>query len=97
MIRAGKGGVYIEIYVQPGASKPGVVGIHDGALKMAVAPRAREGRANEAVVTAIANLLEVAPGDVTVVAGRTSRRKRVFARDVSRRMAENLIGQALTD
>ena len=96
-ITAGKGGVYVAVHVQPGSRRPGVVGHHGGALKIAVAPPPDGGRANQAVVQALAQLLGVPRADVMVVAGHTSRRKTVFARGIGVPDARFKIEAALTE
>jgi uncharacterized protein (TIGR00251 family) len=77
------GGVYVNIHVQPGAKHPGVKGRHGAALKIAVAARAVDGKANRAAIQAVANLFGVLPDDVAIVAGYTSRRKRLFLKGVA--------------
>jgi len=63
--------------VQPGAARTQVCGLHDGRLKVRVAARATDGRANAALVEFIAAGLGVAKRDVLIEAGTTSRRKRL--------------------
>jgi len=67
----------LEIHVQPGAARTAVAGLHDGRLKLRLAARAREGRANAALVEFIAAQLGAAKRDVSIEAGASSRRKRV--------------------
>jgi len=65
------------VKVVPGASSDAVVGWLGGALKLRVSAPPERGRANAAVVRLVADLLGVAPGDVEVVSGLASPRKRV--------------------
>lgn len=69
----------ITVRVRPGSSRPRVGGAWQGteppALEVAVAARAVDGRANDAVVDAVAAALGVRRSDVSIVAGRTSRTK----------------------
>jgi len=51
--------------------------LHDGRLRVRVAARATDGRANAALVEFIAAGLGVAKRDVLIEAGTTSRHKRV--------------------
>lgn len=67
----------LELQVQPGAARTEVAGLHDGRLKLRLAARAVDGRANAALVEFIAARLGVAKRDVTIEAGANSRRKRV--------------------
>lgn len=67
----------LHLYVQPGARRTGVSGVHDGCLKLQVAAPPVEGRANEAVLRWLAEALDVPRSQLELVAGQSSRRKRV--------------------
>lgn len=71
------GGVEIAVLAQPRSSRFRLVGAHDGMLKIQLAAAPTDGEANEELIRAIARLLGVARGRVGLVAGQTSRRKRV--------------------
>lgn len=95
MITAGKDGVYIDIQVQPRARRPGVRGIHGQRLRIAVAEPPEGGRANMATVQAVADLLNSPSKAVSLVAGATSRQKRLFVRGVGPDDALERIAAAL--
>ena len=65
----------ICVYVQPGASKTQIAGMHDGLIKVRVAAPPVEGAANQALVEFLANRLRIPKSRVRVVSGLTSRRK----------------------
>jgi uncharacterized protein len=71
------GGVELALHVQPGARRAGLVGEHGGRLKLAVAAPPADGRANEAVLQLVADLLAVPRRAVALVSGATARDKRV--------------------
>lgn len=73
-------GIRLRLRVAPGARRDGVVGVHGGALKLAVRAVAEKGRANDAVLRLLAELLAVAVADVVLVAGGASRDKVVLLR-----------------
>jgi len=77
-ITVGKGGVYLNIHVQPGARKPQLRGMHGDAVKITVREAAQDGKANAATVHFMAELLGCARRDIEVASGHTSRRKRLF-------------------
>jgi uncharacterized protein len=63
------------VLVRPRSSRPRVGGDHDGVLVVQVREPATDGRANRAVVDAVAAALGVRRREVRVVAGAASRRK----------------------
>lgn len=73
-----KGGtVLMDVYVVPRASRAGLVGVHDGALKVALLVPPVEGAANRALIALLAKQLGLAKRDVRIVRGLTSRHKTV--------------------
>lgn len=95
MITAGERGVYIDIQAQPRARRPGVRGVHGQRLKLAVAEPPDNGKANRAIVDALAELLNVPSKSISLVAGKTSRSKRLFVEGISPGQARKLIDVAL--
>lgn len=83
-IRETAEGIEIVVLVQPRAASTTVMGIHGGALKMRVAAPPAKGRATEECLRFLAQLLGLRQADVELVAGLTSRSKRVRLRGVSR-------------
>jgi uncharacterized protein (TIGR00251 family) len=76
------GGLMLAVRVTPKGGRDAVEGIEtlaDGtaALKVRVRAAAHEGEANAALIRLLAKTLGVAPRDVSLVAGVTSRNKRL--------------------
>jgi len=59
----------------PGAAHSGLVGRYGSSWKIRVAAPPEGGRANEAVVTLLAETVGVRAGDVSIIAGHGSRDK----------------------
>jgi uncharacterized protein (TIGR00251 family) len=61
--------------VTPGARNSEIIGVADDRLRVRLAARAIEGRANDELIRFLARELGTRRADVTVVAGGRSRRK----------------------
>ena len=75
-------GVLIRLLVQPRASKNEIVGVHGEELKIRLTSPPVEGAANRLCCEFVAKRLGVAKGAVDLVAGETSRHKRLLVRGV---------------
>ena len=67
----------------PGAARPGLVGRYGASWKIRVAEPPEDGRANQAVVRLLAQLLGLRRRDVSIVAGHGSRDKVVAVEGLS--------------
>jgi uncharacterized protein len=70
------GSITLAVHAQPGAGRSQVTGRHGDAVKIRVAAPPEGGRANDALVKLLAELLGVSARDVTLVSGESSRTKR---------------------
>jgi uncharacterized protein len=79
----GKQGAALAVRVTPRASKNEIVEVlSDGTVKVHLTAPPVEGRANEALVKFIAEVLGVAPSRVDVVAGASGRDKLISVTDM---------------
>jgi len=90
-------GIYVNVHVQPASHKARIVGTHGDALKIAVAAPPVGGKANEAVTQAIADVLGVPAGDVSITSGDTGRRKRLFVAGVGEKAAHSAFDAAFAE
>lgn len=74
-VREGDKGSTFAVRVQPRASRNAIVGEMGDALKIALSAPPVEGKANEACIEFVANLLKVPRSSVTIASGETSRNK----------------------
>ena len=74
-IRETSQGATFTVRVQPRARRNAIVGEIGDALKIALTAPPIEGRANEACIKFLAELLKVPRSSVTIAAGETSRNK----------------------
>jgi uncharacterized protein len=68
-------GVTFAVKVHPRARKNAITGELGNALKISLTSPPVEGRANEACIEFLANLLKVPRSSVTIASGQTSRQK----------------------
>lgn len=71
-------GLFINVMVQPRASRNGIVGVYEDCLKIALTAPPVEGEANKACVRFISELLGINRSKITIVSGRKARKKRIF-------------------
>ncbi|GFM33746.1 DUF167 domain-containing protein [Desulfovibrio subterraneus] len=65
------------VWAQPGAKKNEVVGLHQGRLKIRLNAPAVDNKANKALLEFVAKLLSVRASRLELVAGQTSRQKKI--------------------
>src|SRR5262249_42076311 len=76
-------GVVLPVRAQPRARKPGVQGEKGGSLKLAVAAPPEAGRANEALVALLADLLQIRRSQITLLSGQSARDKQFLIRGLT--------------
>lgn len=86
------GRVRFEVHVAPRARREGVVGEHDGALKVALTAPPVEGAANAALIALLAEALGVSRSAVRIVRGQSSRRKALEVEGVEAAAIHALLG-----
>jgi hypothetical protein len=84
------GAITFTVRVVPRASRSGVVGEHDGALRVRVAAPPVEGAANEELIRTLARALNIPARSVEIRSGHSSKLKQVRVSGVERRALENL-------
>jgi uncharacterized protein (TIGR00251 family) len=68
-------GCTLAVRVHPGARRNDVAGLHAGAVKISISAPATDGRANEALIEFVAELLRTPRAQVSLVSGAASRSK----------------------
>lgn len=86
-------GILIPVQVVPRASRTGIDGEVEGALRVRLAALPVEGAANRELLEFLAKRLRLPKRDLTLVSGERSRRKVVRVRGLSRQeILERLLG-----
>ena len=87
------GTVTFSVRVLPRASKDEIAGEMAGVIKIRLQAPALEGRANEALIEFLAQLLKTPKGAVRILSGERSRIKRLEIRGVTKQQIERLLVQ----
>jgi len=88
--------ITFAVRVQPRASKSGVVGELDGALKIRLAAPPVDGEANEELIRLLAKLFGAPRQRIAILSGRTSKNKIVRLSGISVMEVEKVLAEALT-
>jgi hypothetical protein len=79
----GKSGAALAVRITPRASKNEVTEIqNDGTVRIRLTVSAAEDVANPALITFLSELLEISPGKIDIVAGKTGKDKLVSILDM---------------
>lgn len=73
----------LPVQAQPGARRNAVVGVRDGRLRVAVTQAPEKGKANEALVEVLAEVLDLKKSQIALVSGETSRQKQFLITGLS--------------
>lgn len=88
---AADGRITLTLHIQPGAKKTEFAGLHGGALKIRLAAPPVDGKANEALIKFVAEILKLPKSAVNLKSGQTSRRKVLEVSGSSREVLAGLI------
>ncbi len=92
-VRESNGVVTLAVKVVPRASKNQIAGMEGDAVKIRLNAPPVEGKANDALVKFLAEVLGVSRAQIEIVTGHTSRHKVVRVRGVTARQMEDVIKQ----
>jgi uncharacterized protein len=90
-ITAKDNGVGFAVRVQPRASRSGIAGELDGALKIRLAAPPVDGEANEELIRFLSKLFNVARAQIVIRSGQTSRNKLIMINGTSVNEAERVL------
>lgn len=92
MVHQTPDGVVIRVFCQPGAARTEVAGVHGDALKVKVSAPAAAGKANAALLRFLASQLKIPPRNLELVAGHSSRNKRIAIKGLGRTQVMERLG-----
>lgn len=82
-ITATKTGVMLSVHACPRAAQDAVQGLHGDAVKIRLRSPPVDGKANDALIAFLSQILDVPVRNLIIVAGHSSRRKRVAVAGVT--------------
>ena len=92
-LRRNDGSITLTVHVQPGAKSSEVAGLHGDALKVRLAAPAVDGRANAALITFVAQRLDLSKSLVELKSGQKSRRKLLLVTGAPADAEKRLLGE----
>ena len=82
-VRKSEGGISIDCWIQPKASRTAFSGIHGTSVKIAVAATPEDGKANAELCAFLSKKLGISKSCVQIKSGQSSRRKIIFCSGAS--------------
>ena len=82
----------LDLKVYPGAAANKIMGWNAGILKVRIKAPPEKGKANKELIRFLAKLLDIAPANIDLISGESSRNKRVRIRE----MTGSAVRQVLT-
>jgi len=77
------GGAIVPVRAHPGARHNRLCGVQDGMLKVSVTQSPEKGKANKAIIALLSKSLSLRKSQFELVAGATSREKRLLVSGIS--------------
>jgi len=87
----------LRVRVTPRAGRDALAGWHDGVLRVRLAAPPVDGRANAALIRFVASTLRIPARDVRLLAGESSRHKRLAVSGISEAELRVRLGMPATD
>ena len=84
-------GVIVPVRAQAGARRNAILGVREGALRVAVTAAPEKGQANRAISGVLSAALGVPKSAIELIAGETSPRKRFLIRGASVEQIQGLL------
>ena len=73
----------LTVYLQPGAKKSEIVGLHDGNIKIKVKAPPVDGKSNAALIDFLSKFFETPKSSIKIISGDKSRLKKVLIVNLS--------------
>ncbi len=72
-----KNEIILNVYLQPGAKKSELSGMHNGHIKIKVNSQPIDGKANDALILFLSDFLKIPKSHIKIISGKKSRMKKI--------------------
>jgi uncharacterized protein len=76
-------GTILSVRAQPSARRNALIGLHDGALRVAISAPPDKGRANQSIEVLLAKTFDLPRSAVELISGQTARQKRFLLKGIT--------------
>jgi uncharacterized protein len=89
-------GVILSIRAHAGARKNAILGVREGALRIAVTAAPEKGKANQAIIALLGKTLGISKSQIELIAGETSPKKRVLVTGMEMDQLRQIVASVLS-
>jgi uncharacterized protein len=88
-------GVILPVRAHASARRNAILGVREGALRVAVTGTPEKGKANQAIIALLSKTLGISKSSIEIVSGDTSPRKRLLLRNVDAEQLRQTIASVI--
>jgi uncharacterized protein (TIGR00251 family) len=88
-------GVVLPVRAHAGARRNAILGVREGALRVAVTAAPEKGKANQAIIALLSKTLCVSKSAIELVAGETSQHKRLLITGVNIQQTRDALSEII--
>jgi uncharacterized protein len=89
------GGVVLRLQAVPGSRRNAILGVRNGALRVAVTQVAEKGKANKALIAVLAKQLGLQKSQIAIIAGESTPKKQILVASISMQKLRERIDEHL--
>src|SRR5205823_4214802 len=90
-------GVVLSIRAHASARRSAILGVREGALRVAVTAAPEKGKANRAIIAVLSKTLGISKAQIELVSGETSAKKRLLVRNIEMDLLRQMIAAVIAE
>jgi uncharacterized protein (TIGR00251 family) len=90
-------GVVLPVRAHASARRNAIIGVREGALRVAVTAAPEKGKANRAIIAVLSKTLGISKSQIELVSGETSSNKRLLVRNIEVQQLRQKIAAIIAD